>query len=236
MHGFAWEVHDKAVPGGGGGRGGGAGLPIAAVPFNTGPAPGTPWAPPGAYTVKLTVNGRTLSQPLTVIQDPRVKPPAVVMLQVYALSTAAYREAAAAFAAAARAQQLRDQIAKLLPSAGTVAAALTAFDKKVEGVAGAAGGGGRGGRGAGGFGGAPVAAPAGPPALSGAAAGLSGVMDVLQSADVQPTAVQLKAIATARAAGTAAMARWTSLRAVDLAAINLKLKNAGLAPLTLEAP
>ncbi len=236
MHRFAWDVHYQALPGGGGGRGGGAGLPIAAVPFNTGPAPGTPWAPPGAYTVKLTVNGRTLSQPLTVIQDPRVKTPALVMQQVYTLSTAAYREAAAAFAAAARAQQLRDQIAKLLPSAGTMAAALTAFDKKVEGVAGAAGGGGRGGRGAGGFGGAPVAAPAGPPALSGAAAGLSGVMDVLQSADVQPTAVQLKAIATARAAGTAAMARWTSLRAVDLAAINLKLKNAGLAPLTLEAP
>jgi hypothetical protein len=106
MHRFAWDVHYQPLPGGGGGRGG---LPIAAVPFNTVPAPATPWAPPGAYTVKLTVNGKTLSQPLTVKPDPRVKTPALVMQQVYALSTAAYREASNAFAAGAQAQQLRDQ-------------------------------------------------------------------------------------------------------------------------------
>jgi photosystem II stability/assembly factor-like uncharacterized protein len=230
MHRFMWDVHYQPLPGGGGGRGG---LPIAAVPFNTVPAPGTPWAPPGQYTVKLTVNGKTLSQLLTVVQDPRVKTPALVMQQVYTLSTAAYREAEAAFAAAAQAQQLRSQIAKLVPSAGIVAAALTAFDKKVEEAAGAEGGGGRGGRGGGGgFGGAPAQAPAGPPTLSSAASGLSGVMNVLQSADVQPTAVQLKAIATARAAGTAAMARWTALKTVDLPALNAKLKTAGLPPLT----
>ena len=73
-----------------------------------------------------------------------------------------------------------------------------------------------------------VGAPFGPPTLSGAAAGLSGVMNVLQAADVQPTAVQLKAIAKARAAGTAAMARWTAIKTVDLPAINAKLKAAGL--------
>ena len=31
------------------------------------------WAPPGHYTVELTVDGRTLRQPLTVKPDPRVK-------------------------------------------------------------------------------------------------------------------------------------------------------------------
>ena len=31
------------------------------------------WAPPGRYTVELTVNGQKLRQPLTVIADPRVK-------------------------------------------------------------------------------------------------------------------------------------------------------------------
>ena len=86
MHRFTWDVHYQPLPGGGGGRGG---LPIAAVPFNTVPAPTTPWVPPGTYTVKLTVNGKTLSQPLTVKQDPRVKTPALVMQQVYTLSTAA---------------------------------------------------------------------------------------------------------------------------------------------------
>jgi photosystem II stability/assembly factor-like uncharacterized protein len=232
MHRFMWDAHYQPLPGGGGGRGGG--LPIAAVPFNTVPAPTTPWAPPGTYTVKLTVNGKTLSQPLTVTQDPRVKTPALVMAQVYTLSTAAYREAANAFAAFAMAQQLRDQIAKLSSSAsGDVAAALTALDKKVEGIAGSAGGGGRGGRG-GGFGNAATAPTGGPAStLSSAATGLSGAMNLLQAADVQPTTAQLKAITNARAAGTAAMAKWTAIHTVDLPAINVKLKAAGLSALSV---
>jgi photosystem II stability/assembly factor-like uncharacterized protein len=237
MHRFMWDVHYQPLPGGGG-RGG---LPIAAVPFNTAPAPTTPWAPPGQYTVTLTVNGKTLSQPLTVTQDPRVKTPALAMQQVYTLSTAAYREAAGAFAAAAQAQQVRDQIAKLTSSAsGDFSTALAALDKKLEEVAGAAVA--AGGRGAalagqaavaGGRGGRGAPGPAPTPTLSGAAAGLSGVMNVLQSADVQPTAVQLKALTTARAAATAAMARWTAIKTIDLVGINTKLKAAGLTPLTV---
>jgi hypothetical protein len=233
MHRFMWDVHYQPLAGGGGGRGG---LPIAAVPFNTVPAPTTPWAPPGQYTVKLTVNGKTLSQPLTVTPDPRVKTPAPALRQVYTLSTAAYREAANAFAAAAQAQHLRDLLAEVqsglkppaaqaAAGAGDLAAAVTAFDKKVEAVIGVPGGGGRG-AGVGG-GAAPGAAP-GQPTLSSAAAALSGVMNVLQSADVQPTAVQLRAIAAARAAGSAALAKWTALKAVDLPSLNAKLKAAGL--------
>ncbi|MEO6236823.1 MAG: glycoside hydrolase [Vicinamibacterales bacterium] len=232
MHRFMWDVHYQPLPGGGGGRGG---LPIAAVPFNTVPAPGTPWAPPGQYTVKLTANGRTLSQPLTVTQDPRVKTPALVMQQVYTLSTAAYREAERAFAAAGQAQRLRERLAEVQSAASAktdLASALTAFDKKIEEIAGAAVGGGRGGRGSGGFGSG--AAPAGAPTLWAAAAGLGAVMNVLQSADVQPTAVQLKALASARAAGTAAMARWTAIKTVDLPAVNVRLKAAGLPPIEIK--
>ena len=245
MHRFTWDVHYQPLPGGGGGRGGGGGLPISAVPFNTVPAPGTPWAPPGQYTVKLTVNGKTLSQPLTVIQDPRVKTPALVMQQVYTLSTAAYREAEAAFAAAEQAQGLRTQLVRLTP-AGNLAPELAALQKKIEETAGAtSGGGGRGGRGAAFAAQAPGAASAGqgqrgaapppPPAtLASAAAALSGVMNVLQAADVQPTAVQLKAIAAARATGAAAMARWTAIKTVDVPAINAKLKAAGMPPLVVD--
>jgi photosystem II stability/assembly factor-like uncharacterized protein len=237
MHRFMWDVHYQPLPGGGGGRGG---LPIAALPFTTAPAPTTPWAPPGQYTVKLTVNGKTLSQPLTVTQDPRVKTPALAMQQVYTLSTAAYREAAKALAAAAQAQRLRGLVAEAGSRAsGDLATALTEFGKKIEAVVGSPAAG--GGRGRGGFAAAAVAAggrgaalagQAGPqPTLSSAAAGLTGVMNVLQSADVPPTAVQLKALTAARTAGTAAMARWTAVKTVDLAAINAKLKAAGLAPL-----
>jgi photosystem II stability/assembly factor-like uncharacterized protein len=253
MHRFTWDVHYQPLPGAAGGRGG---LPIAAVPFNTVPAPTTPWAPPGQYTVKLTVNGRSLSQPLTVTQDPRVKTPALAMHQIYTLSTAAYREAAATLAAAAEAQQLREQIAARAASAsGAAADALAAFDKKIVEIAGAAGpGGGRGNRGAapagapgargGGAGALPTraAAPGAVPAarggsatapatLAAAAAALGSAMNLLQAADVPATTIQLKTIASARTAGTTAMTRWTAIKTVDLPALNVTLKAAGVPPL-----
>jgi photosystem II stability/assembly factor-like uncharacterized protein len=232
MHRFTWDVHYQALPGGGGGRGG---LPIAAVPYDTVPAPTTPWVAPGEYTVKLTANGKTYSQPITVKQDPRVKTSALHMEQVYTLSAAAYREAAGAVAAAAEAQRLRDQVAKAKSSAsGDMAAALDALDKKIETVAGVSGGGGRGGAASAAGRGTASASQAGEATLNSAAAGLAGVMNALQSADVQPTTMQLKAIAAARAAGSSAMTKWTAIKSVDLPAMNAKLKAAGLGPLAIE--
>jgi len=47
--------------------------PISAVYGNTAPEPTAPWVMPGTYTVVLTLNGTSYSQPLTVAMDPRVK-------------------------------------------------------------------------------------------------------------------------------------------------------------------
>jgi photosystem II stability/assembly factor-like uncharacterized protein len=158
MHRFTWDVHYQPLPGGGGGRGGAGGLPIAAVPYDTVPAPTTPWVAPGQYIVRLTASGKTYSQPITVKPDPRVKTPALAMQQVYTLSRAMYFEAKAIIDAAAAAQ-----------AAGKMDQAT---------------------------------------ALNAAALGLRGVMNSLQGADVPATTRQLKAIADARAAATAAMTKW----------------------------
>ncbi len=156
MHRFTWDVHYDPLPGGGG-RGGGQ-LPIAAVPSDTVPPPTTPWVAPGQYTLKLTVDGKTYTQPIVVKLDPRVRTPAIAMQQVYTLSRALYFEAKAAGEAGADAQK----------SGHADAAA----------------------------------------ALETAAQGLRAVMNSLQAADVPATARQLKAIAEARAAATAAMTKW----------------------------
>src|SRR6185436_9412044 len=65
-HRFLWNMHYAPlnVP---------VSYPISAVYNNTAPAETSPWVMPGAYTVKLTVNGQTYSQPLVVKMDPRVK-------------------------------------------------------------------------------------------------------------------------------------------------------------------
>jgi photosystem II stability/assembly factor-like uncharacterized protein len=67
MHRFVWDLHG-APQGGGSGRGGQP--PISAIIHDTPWGQGE-WMPPGAYTVKLTVDGRTYTQPLMVKPDPR---------------------------------------------------------------------------------------------------------------------------------------------------------------------
>ena len=66
MHRFVWPLRYPAPAGVGGRRGGGGGGPFA----------DGVWAPPGNYKVVLTVNGQQLTQPLTVVPDPRIKLPA----------------------------------------------------------------------------------------------------------------------------------------------------------------
>jgi hypothetical protein len=118
MHRFTWDVHYQPIPGLDVGNE--EGLPIAAVPYNTVPAPVTPWVAPGTYTVRLTAHGRTLRQPIVVKQDPRVKTAPLAMQQVYTLSRAMYDEAAAIQAAADEAKRMsRGADAKALGEAAT---------------------------------------------------------------------------------------------------------------------
>jgi len=65
MHRFVWDLRPTPPAGGRGGRGGGGG--------GGGGRGGLPPVAVGAYSVKLTVNGQTFTQPLNVKPDPRDK-------------------------------------------------------------------------------------------------------------------------------------------------------------------
>ena len=152
--------------------------------------------------MKLTVDGKSYTQPIVVKQDPRVKTPALAMQQVYALTSAMYYGAAEARIAAAKLGAVRQQMAKL-QAQGAVAQALAAFDKKAAALEGTppAAGGGRGGRGggpAGGGRGGPPAATA-TDTLWAVSASLGAVMNAMQAADVAPTANTLAAVTAAAA-------------------------------------
>jgi photosystem II stability/assembly factor-like uncharacterized protein len=206
MHRFTWDVHYQPLSSGGTGRGG---LPIAAVAHNTAPAPTSPWVAPGRYSVRLTVSGKSYVQPITVKQDPRVKTPPLVMARVYALTAAAYRSAIDAQTAVQDATGLRERLARARAEAtGTAAGALDDFDKKVEALTGGASASGRGGRG-----GAIAFTSASPATLNGASAALASAMNLLQGADVQPTALQVATIERALSNGRAVLARWNALKA-----------------------
>jgi hypothetical protein len=68
MHRFIWDLHGAAAAGGRGGRG--EEPPISAVYMDT-PVNQGPWVAAGNYSVRLTVNGRSYTQPLEVKPDPR---------------------------------------------------------------------------------------------------------------------------------------------------------------------
>lgn len=86
LHRFLWDLHLQPV----------AGIPphypIAAVPHNTAPAPTSPFAMPGIYTVRLTVDGKSYTQPLLLREDPRVKTPMEGLQAQYNLSLIAYHD------------------------------------------------------------------------------------------------------------------------------------------------
>ena len=230
LHRFVWDLRYQPLGGGGGGRGA---LPISAVPRNTVPPTGTPFVAPGTYTVKLTANGRSYSQPIVVRQDPRVKTPAPAMQEVYTLTEALYFGAAEAQSALSKLASLREQTDRLKGQAnGPAATALTTFAERLAALAGTpasgaqlAGAGGRGGA---------AQPPAPPPAsLAGAATSLAALMNIFQSADVAATANQRAAVQAARMNADAVMQRWKTLTTTDLAALNMALRAAGTAPLTL---
>ena len=82
--------------------------PIAAVPFNTAPAPTSPWVMPGKYSVVLTVDGQRYTQPLTIEMDPRVKTSSADLQKQFELS-----------------KQIYDDLLVLQPVVDKAAAALT---------------------------------------------------------------------------------------------------------------
>jgi photosystem II stability/assembly factor-like uncharacterized protein len=223
MHRVSWDMRYQPVGDGGGGRGGGGN----AIPHRTYPSVAAPWAAPGTYTVRLTANGKSVTQPLTVKLDPRVKTSPLALTQLTSLTEEMYKGARAAHAAAEQARALASQLE------GDDAAALKAAVSEIAPPAPAGGGGrgpggpggapGGGGRGRGGRGGgsADVAT------LDSASAAMMAAAMAMQGAEVAPTAREVEACAAARRQSAAAMAKWTKIKTVDLPALNTKRKAAG---------
>ncbi len=190
MHRFVWDVHYQPIPGGGGGRGG---LPIAAVPHDTVPSPSGPWAPPGQYTVQLTVDGRSDTQPLTLKMDPRVKTPPLGLAQQFTLSKQLYDGIIEAQRSLEDVRALKTTVTQ---RGGTNTSVLVDKLTALEGHP--------VGRGA--------AADA-PDTLNSVIGGMNQLMGLLQGADATPTTQIVKAVGERRAALAKLQARWTALKA-----------------------
>jgi hypothetical protein len=211
---------------------------MQAVAYNTVPAPSSPWAAPGQYTIKLTVSGKTYSQPMTVRLDPRVKTPSPVLDRIFGFSKQLYYGSADSQAALQQLREIRAQVKSIQEKAGEgdMARALAEFDQKaaaLEGASGGAGGRGAGGRGAGG---APPAgggrggggAVIGQDTLSAISGTLNSLISPLQAAEAEPPELVVAQINDRLKAFADLNARWTTLKTVELPALNAQLKQAKL--------
>jgi photosystem II stability/assembly factor-like uncharacterized protein len=249
MHRFLWDMHWQPLEGVGR-RGGG--LPMAAVPHDTVPAPISPWVAPGEYEVKLTVGKESFTQPLTVKMDPRVGTDAAGLARQLELSKAMYDGALETQAALRVMRSIRGQVAKLQEKLGAgggegaekgqatgqaaIREALSAFDKKAAGIEGETGGfGRRGGPMGGPPGGRPGAGETARETLAGIAGQLVQLMIMLQEADVAPTTQLGGAITEMREALRKLLERWQEFKTKDVEKINVQLKAAGLPPIALDS-
>ena len=219
MHRFSWDMRLQPFEREGIADGGNVNA-TGAVPRRTYDEANAPWAPPGGYTVRLTVDGKAHTQPITLRLDPRVKTPAAGLQQLASLSREMWEAAWAAQDAFEAARKLSAELTRL---GGTDVAT---FKAKVDSLAPAPTVGGRGGRGGGGFGGR-GGAPAGPLTLDRASAALMAAAMGMQGADVAPTDRQVATVAGARTQAAAVTAKWKALTSTELAALNAKRKAAG---------
>ncbi len=184
MHRFLWDLRLPPMPNTK------AAYPMQAILHDTAPATNSPWVMPGSYTVKLTANGKTYSQPLVVKMDPRVKTPVSGLAQQFNLSSQVYTEVLKAGA-------VIDQIGMIRPKASAD------LEKKIGDLVGNAagrfGGGGRGGA-------------AGPETLNSVKGQLSQLMTLLQEADVAPTPQAMAAVVERRQALAKLIQRWNALQ------------------------
>ncbi|MBV8543493.1 MAG: glycoside hydrolase, partial [Acidobacteria bacterium] len=126
MHRFTWDMHYPPAPGSRNA------YPIAATPHDTAPAPTSPWAVPGYYTVALIADGVIYHQPLVVEMDPRVKTSAADLQQQFALSKEIYDDIAKLEEVSGRVRAFRAQM-----RAATASADITALRKQASELAGA---------------------------------------------------------------------------------------------------
>jgi hypothetical protein len=209
MHRFVWDVR-YAPP-----KSLSHGYPISAIPHDTPQEPQGAWALPGRYTLKLSVGGKTYTQPLTVKMDPRVKSSAADLGRQFAMERAAEAGMNASYAGIEGLQALRAQAAERMSNAsGELKTKLAEFDKKAAALEGAT-----------------VPGFFGTPQPGRQAENFSTlnqrfnrILGIADSADAAPTLTAEKVATELEAALKDCQARWADLKGKDLPALNQELE------------
>lgn len=208
-HRFVWDLHYPPLDSSP------RSYPISAVYGDTPPPPG-PAVLPGKFTVRLTVGGKVIEQPLLIKMDPRVTTPQEGLAQKFELSMQCYDGTKEAQTTLSRIRAVRKQLEDVRAKAGRLSPLIDEIDAKLSVIEGQGGGGRRG------------MSPQGEASLGRVAGELGRLLGILQEADAAPTTQATAAVTTARKELSELMSRWAEISEKDLAELNAKLKASNL--------
>jgi photosystem II stability/assembly factor-like uncharacterized protein len=216
MHRFVWDMH-YAAPDSLGRE-----FPISAIVHDTPKYPLGAWALPGNYTVKLTIDGKSYSQPLVVKMDPRIKTSAADLRKQFEMQSGSVGGMNESYEALFQIKSVRVQLKERAAKAaqGALADAISALDKQASELEGSA---------QSSFFGLPPGAKQ-PENLSTLNQHFNGLLTVADSADAAPTTQATAVYKELEDALEKLTARWTKIRQQDIPALNAELKKAGIAP------
>ena len=211
MHRFVWDMH--YVPPDALNRE----FPISAIVHDTAQVPLGAWALPGKYTIKLTIDGKAYSQPLTVLMDPRIKASEADLRKQFEVEDGIVKGMNETYKALQQVRSLRPQVIDRAGKVkGAIADSLNALDKQAAELEGTS---------QGAFFGVP---PSGkqPENLSTLNQHFGQLLNVVDSADAAPTTQASFVYLELEEALGKLLAQWKKVRESDLLSINASLKKA----------
>ena len=212
MHRFLWDMHYAPI------TGVEPEFPISATYRNTAPQATSPWVVAGDYTVTLTVDGKTFTQPLTVVMDPRVKASTADLQEQFDLSWKLYQMRLKLAPVGEKFDEIAEQLTKLKARAAErldVTQQLEAFGQTLM------------------IFGPPHPRPGAPPSFF-VLDSVTRLFEDIQGADAAPTAATKAGVADLETKFGPIMDAWPKLLESDLPALNTQLKQAGFPEIKTE--
>jgi photosystem II stability/assembly factor-like uncharacterized protein len=203
-------------------------FPISAIYRNTPELPLGAIALPGRYVVKLTANGKSQEQPLTLEMDPRIKTPAGDLRAQFEMETGAVRGMNESFKSLEQVRSVSEQLAERStgPESSSLSAPLSSIKKKVAELEGTA---------ESSFFGLP---PSGkrPENFSTLNQHFANLLAVADSADSAPTSQAQSAYREEVEALQTLQTQWIAIRNRDIPQLNSELVKAGKTPIDPDKP
>lgn len=214
MHRFVWDMH-YAPP-----ESLEHEFPISAIYHNTVKYPLGAWALPGNYTVKLTVGGKSYTQPLVVRMDPRITTSLGDLRKQFEMESGSVEGMNRSYESLAQVHSVRAQLKELSTKTakGQQADSIAALDKKAAELEGAT---------QSAFYGLPPGQKL-PENFSTLNQHFSGILGIADSADAAPTTQAEAVYNELRESLEMLLSHWKKIKDQDIPALNASLKKAGL--------